>query len=326
MGAGAEGRCVDAVPARRRTDARRMCAVAGRPGIVWLASYPKSGNTWMRALLANCLADAGRAVPLNALPFPVSVYGLVFDEAAGLAVEDFTGDEIESLLPAYLRFDLRRLVAKQGARSHVYRKVHSAYVRNRSGQPLFPEDATAGAVYIVRNPLDVAVSWAFHGEEGDCAKSVARLNDARATVGGRGRDQPRQRLLDWSGNVESWCAAPFPVCVVRYEDMLADAVAELRRVVRFLRIEDVSEARLRRAAAHAGFANLRQSEAREGFREKPSKNPGFFFREGRAGGWRQHLSAVQARDLASMHWVTMEAFGYDPGHALGDRDGWSGSR
>ncbi len=295
-------------------------AISERRGFVWLASYPKSGNTWFRMLLANLLVDSREGVPLNARPFGFAVGGRRFDDLAGVAAGDCTGDETELLIPAFFRLDLARSNAL--LRPRLYRKVHSANVANGSGQALFPNDVTAGAVYIVRNPLDVAVSWAFHTGRSS-AKSVAFLNDVRSTLGGPHLSVCRERLLDWSGNVRSWCAAPFPALVLRYEDMLADTVAELRRAARFLRLEDVSEARLRRAVAHSSFARLREIEERKGFVEKPWKSAGRFFREGRAGGWREHLSAAQARLLVRRHWATMEAFGYDPKSTLGEIDALS---
>ena len=36
-------------------------------GIIWLASYPKSGNTWLRAFLHNLLRDPGRPYDINKL-------------------------------------------------------------------------------------------------------------------------------------------------------------------------------------------------------------------------------------------------------------------
>ena len=302
-------------PPSRGAGAER--STARERGFVWLASYPKSGNTWLRALLANVLACSDKAVPLNVLPFRMAVQSPLFGELAGVAVEDCTGDEIDSLVPAFLRMHLAEWPQDRRHRL-LYRKVHCAYVASRAGEALYPDDVTAGAVYVVRNPLDVAVAWANHNGEASCAKSIKRLNDTQATLGGPDTKQRRQRLLDWSSNVQSWCATPFPVLVLRYEDMLADTVAELRRLVRFLRLEDVSEAQLSRAVAHSSFANLRQMEERDGFGEKLWPNPGFFFHKGRAGRWRQHLSASQVRELVSMHWATMEAFGYDPKAALGD--------
>ena len=298
-----------------------MAACAAAPEwrrIVWLASYPKSGNTWTRALLANFLSASHHAFPLNALPFGPAIDSTRFGELAGVAAEDCNQDEVESLIPACLRVHIAESVA---CAEHRLCKEHGAYLANRAGQPLFPEDVTAGAVYIVRNPLDVAVSWAFHADDGRFADSVARLNDAHATLGGDGRAQYRKRLLDWSAHVRSWRTAPFPVLVVRYEDLVADTGRELRRVVRFLGFKAVAEAQLRHAVALSEFASLRGREEHEGFREKLPTNSGLFFRKGGVGGWHGTLPAAEAHKVVRRHWSTMAAFGYDPAGALKAVDG-----
>ena len=272
----------------------------------------------MRTLLTNFLLASHRAVPLNALPFPNAIDSFHFGELAGVAVEDCTPDEVDRLIPAFLRMSLPPPPAEPATRARpLLRKVHSAYVVNRDDEPLFPEDLTAGVVYIVRNPLDVAVSFAFHAEDGDCARSVSRLNDLGNTIGGGGKNQYLQRLLDWSGHVESWRAAPFPMLLVRYEDMLADAVSELRRVTRFLRLRGVTEARLRQAVAHSTFAKLRGSETHEGFAEKSLTHSGLFFREGGAGSWRRALSTAEARQIVRRHHSTMATLGYNSGGRTG---------
>lgn len=301
----------------RKEDGRCAAAPEWRR-IVWLASYPKSGNTWTRSLLANFLSASHRAFPINALPFGPAIDGPRFGELAGVTAEDFNQDEIESLLPACLRARVAESVA---CAEHRLCKDHGAYVANRAGEPLFPADVTAGAVYLVRNPLDVAVSWAFHADEGRFADSVARLNDAHATLGGGGRAQYRKRLLDWSAHVRSWRAASFPVLVVRYEDLLADTGRELRRVLRFLGFEDVAETQLRHAVARSEFASLRGREEREGFREKLPTNSGLFFRNGRVGSWRGTLPAAEVRKVVCRHRATMAELGYDPAGALQALDG-----
>ena len=89
------------------------------------------------------------------------------------------------------------------------------------------------------------------------------------------------------------------------------------RVARFLRLEGASDAgRRRRAAALSGFDRLRQEEERAGFGERKAGNPHPFFRSGRAGGWRRHLSAAQVREVVRAHGETMAAFGYDPQETL----------
>ena len=171
-------RCAD------RADVRRP--------FVWLASYPKSGNTWTRLLLANFLADSEQAVHINridkALPGIYPCDRDWFDRATGLPSSDCTDDEVEPLLPAALRAH----VAETGGERR-FCKVHDALHDTAAGEPLFPEDVSAGAVYLVRNPLDVAVSWAFHVGGEDFSEIVRRMNDRRFTVYGWVSPRARRR-------------------------------------------------------------------------------------------------------------------------------------
>ena len=289
---------------------------ARRPGglrrIVWLPSWPRSGNTWTRILLANYLADSGQPVSINEirqhLPEISSFSREDFEQAIGVTPEDLTDDEAETFLPALVRSRARR-TADAGAT--LFSKAHDAFRNTSAGEPLFPEEVTLGAVYILRNPLDVVVSRAFYSGR-DVAECIDQLNDPRTVQGGARANQFLQRPLDWSGHVRSWTAAPFPVLVVRYEDLLADTVGQLRGIVRFLRLEGAAdEDRLRRAAAFSSFARLREREDREGFRGHRWNHRHPFFRSGESGGWRRHLTPAQARRVVHAHAGTMEAFGYD---------------
>ena len=286
----------------------------GRRPFVWLASYLKSGNTWTRLLLANFVADSEQAVRINHVH--ETLLGIQpcvrdwFDRATGLSSSDFTDDEIEPLRPAAFR--ARAAEAVGGRR---FCKVHDALHDTAAGEPLFPEDVSAGAVYLVRNPLDVAVSWAFHAGEEDFSEAVTRMNDRRCVLGGGRSHHLRQRLLDWSGHVESWRSAPFPVLVVRYEDLLADTAGQLARMTRFLGLEGAADGRrLRRAAEASDFTRLREQEARDGFHERHPRCRRFF-RSGRSGDWRRHLSAAQALRVTRRHGAVMRACGYDPREA-----------
>ena len=176
---------------------------------------------------------------------------------------------------------------------------------------MFPDDVTVGAVHLIRNSLDVAVSWAFYvGEEG-FADSVAYLNARKSYLGGAGEYELRQWLFDWSGHVESWTGAPFPVLTVRYEDLLADTAGWLGKIASFLRLDGASDhRRLERAVAHSAFVRLQENERREGFFGRQLRSLSPFFRSGVAGDWRRHLSAAQVRDVLAAHGAAMARFGY----------------
>ena len=69
--------------------------------IIWLASYPKSGNTWLRVFLNNLLSEQERPVDINALnkTGPISSARFVFDKMTGIDSADFTPEEIDYYLP-----------------------------------------------------------------------------------------------------------------------------------------------------------------------------------------------------------------------------------
>ena len=293
-----------------------MTAIRDRGGLrrlVWLASYPKSGNTWVRILLANFLADSEAPVPINAIRRHLSEVGppsrSEFELEIGISSADCTDAEADLLVPALYRCQAVR-AAKAG--QTLFCKIHDACRKTSAGDPLISEEVTLGALYLLRNPLDVAVSSAFCFNWG-FSRSVAHLNDPQAKLAGASKPQLHQPLFDWSDHVRSWTGAPFPVLVVRYEDLLADAPGQLGRMARFLRLEGADdEGRLRRAAAFSSFDRLREEEDREGFNEgwRGLKHP--FFRCGESGAWRRHLSAEQVRSVLDAHAETMAAFGYDP--------------
>ena len=285
-----------------------VAPAAEAPGgsVVWLASYPRSGNTWLRALLTNYLGGRGTPASINALAGGAAFLSReLFDEELGVSSSDLTPEEIlrhRALLHELLTADLPR---------PTFVKVHDAFLRTAEGAVLFPPAATLGAVYVVRNPLDVAVSCARFWNW-PLARGVAELNDPAAALA-----RPAKRLHDvlpeplstWSGHVTSWLdQRELPVHVVRYEDLLADPAAAFAAVLRFAGIEP-DDGRVARAVGHARFDGLRAQEERSGFHEKPA-TARFFFRAGRAGAWREALSPEQVRTLVDAHAPLMERFGY----------------
>ena len=285
-------------------------------GIVWLASYPKSGNTWMRVFLARLLADDGAPFDINHISrdldegLGIASERSAFDQLSGIDASELLPDEIDALRPRVYE------AAAARATRQMFVKVHDAYLRTPAGEPLIPLSATRAAIYIVRNPLDVAVSLAFH-EAVDFDRAIAQMGDgdhAFSSSLSRLPCQLRQRLSTWGGHVASWIDAPGLAChVMRFEDMLARPDETFARAVRFLGLP-VDDASIRAALEGARFERLRGEEERDGFVEKPHR-AARFFRAGRVGGWRDHLSAAQARRVVADHRDVMQRLDYL------DRDG-----
>jgi aryl sulfotransferase len=276
--------------------------------IDWLASYPKSGNTWMRLLLANYYSETDEPHDINkpGVTNGIASSRFLFDNHLGINSTDLTDDEAMQLLP-----DLFLQMTQASDRRH-WMKVHDAQAMLSEGHWLFPPESSGSIIYLIRNPLDVAVSRAFHDGHGDMEKAVTSLCDPEATISGRSKSQLRQILGDWSHHVKSWVDQnAIPVLVVRYEDMLADTGQEFCRVLAFARGEElIDHERVKRAVHNTSFETLQAAEAKSGFREITSRQERFF-RKGKAGDWKNHLTDAQAARINHVHKEMMSRFDYD---------------
>ncbi|TNE40243.1 MAG: sulfotransferase domain-containing protein, partial [Alphaproteobacteria bacterium] len=126
-------------------------------GIIWLASYPKSGNTWVRTFLHNLLLNADRPADLNELTkFTIGDRNKIwYENLTGRPFSSFSEEEVARLTPRVHR-------AYMATRpDSVFVKTHS-WLGKSHGVPLITPECTAGAVYIIRNPLDVVISLSDH--------------------------------------------------------------------------------------------------------------------------------------------------------------------
>ena len=115
----------------------------------------------------------------------------------------------------------------------------------------------------------------------------------------------------WSIHVDSWTNPPRPgLAVLRYEDMLNNPIKTFGGLTQFLGLNPPRK-RLERAIERASFKTLRRQEDERGFKEK-SPFAQKFFREGRAGQWRELLTPPQIDKLVGQHKEQMQRFGYWP--------------
>lgn len=266
-----------------------------RRGIYWLASYPKSGNTWVRCLISSVLS--GGATPdLNRLGdvVPSAASRVLLEETLDIPTSDLIASEL-----AALRADAYRQWAS-GA--HNVLKVHDAY-----DPELFPADITAGTVLIVRDPRDIVPSLAHHLHF-TLDVAIARLASADF-VFASGHPLTEQRLGSWSEHTRSWLErGAGPLLLLRYEDLLADPIGRTAQLCRFLGL-NAGAAVISRAVHSCCFPSLQAAEAASGFREK-SKHQDRFFRRGTAGSWRDSLDSEQAARVLRDHRVMMDRTGY----------------
>jgi len=274
--------------------------------LVWLASYPKSGNTWLRILLSHYMAGDDQALNINNLSIPNAADITVFEQHGILCPTELTADEGDQA-----RLALYRCLGAQGSALR-WLKIHDAFRRIASGERLCPPDVSRWVVYLVRHPADVAISFGYHFGM-STPEVVELMGRSDATIGRGSRLQFGQVLQSWSQHVDSWWRqTDIPVVMVRYEDLLHDPEGGFAQLVGTLGLP-VDPRRVRAAVEAARFDRLQEIEKAAGFAERAPRADTPFFRAGRAGQWREHLPVPLRLRLAHDHRDMIEALGYDAG-------------
>jgi hypothetical protein len=271
--------------------------------LVWIASYPKSGNTWVRAFLHNYIRQGNAPYDINRLT-------------------DLTAADVNA--ERYQRYDkrpasqysiadvqrMRRLVHRDLTaldKTLVFVKTHNARLEV-AGAPLITPEVTAGAIVVVRDPRDVAVSYSRHlGRSID--ETIDRMADPEAATGGTDR-KVYERHGSWSLHVDSWTNEPNPhVRVLRYETLAEAPEATFGALIAWLGQPPPAE-RLQRAIGFSGIAELRAQEQAGGFTERVAESTGPFFGAGQPGVWRSVLSPAQRARIERDHGAVMARFLY----------------
>ncbi len=257
--------------------------------IVWIASYPKSGNTWVRWLLCNLM---GHRI-----------------KSAG---------EMEQIVPD---------IHQSGAPTSPPAQITCMKTHFPCSIQLPMLAHTAAAVYMIRHPMDVMASNVDYARRGiaggmDEPMAVARYMDEFIAHGG----VPYwigQGFGTWQENVWSWTGykQPFPVLVLRYEQMLQDAHGAAGQLNDFLGLGK-SAVEIREAVEASTFERMAEAEESD-IRQKKSGvfyDPNIqsnldaghrFMRSGKAGRGKQALSPEQRQRFLEVFGASMRQLGYD---------------
>ena len=289
----------------------------------YLASYPKSGNTWCRVFITELrrLAGLDSAEATAAAQQEEQELRLNRDLATGSIVssrhwlDDQLGIDSSDLSWAELdkvrgRAGHQRALYAECLRYH---KVHDAFVSpDSAGRPVVPVEGCRGAVVVIRYPADVAVSLS-HFFSWPLERCVAFLLDEQAGLcrsSKRGGQQVRQFMGTWANHVHSWIdQQQIPVLLLRYEDLLAEPQLQFSQLARFLELPAEPEL-IAEAVRNTSFQTLRAKEEQEGgFHERPDGCERFF-RSGRSGEGREQLTSEQLGALEAGFEQTLRRFTY----------------
>lgn len=271
--------------------------------IVWLASYPKSGNTWARLFLTSYIANEEKFDPNHALKGSFhDASRILMSKTLGVTTEGLDSKVVSGMRPGYLA-----QLAKSGKKD-VLVKTHVANGA-WNNVPMVPPKLTRAAIYLVRHPFDVAVSFAKHMSF-SVDDAIAAMANPSFQLGSD--SQVAQPMSTWSNHVSSWLNGnDFPHVCVRYEDMHQNPFLSFSNILAMMGLK-TDYKRMSKALDQVAFSKMQAVEAKDGFAEKPTNGMEKFFVSGRTGTWREVLKAEQTKRLWNDHKEAMEHLGYGP--------------
>ena len=273
--------------------------------IVWIASYPKSGNTWVRCFLdAYFLGE----VDINDLLCSVSDDNGVRAALGGDSHTDIMDEPVEivmmtkqmallRLIDAYLQTDVKGIP--------LFVKTHNANVI-ANGVELLPERLTKATIHIVRDPRHVLPSFANH-TGADLDSALESMTDVYRVLDGRKQRKIPDMLSSWGKHLSSFTGSDMHnVLTVRYEDMVAQPVHSFSSILRHSGINP-DASRVESALALVELGKLKAQEEKNGFGEQSHKARGVFF-----GGEREKIQPRHIYRLERRFKTQMRSVGYLP--------------
>ena len=262
--------------------------------ITWIASYPKSGNTWMKLFLKSYFNSSNSDFSINPKPddnFKVENFPITSEfKNLNIQYKDFA--EI-----AKNWISMQSLINLNNKSN--YLKTHNAMCSINNYQFTNNEN-TIGAIYIVRDPRDVAISYSkFLGKDIDETIEYILSDSCFEQDLFENELYKKSVMGSWAYHYNSWKNYKAnEIIIVKYEDMLKKTNETFFKVLNYLNkiinIE-VNEKKMMNAINLTSFKNLKKLEKNGGFNENPSSNP--FFRKGKIGEWKKTLNSKQIQKI-----------------------------
>ena len=262
--------------------------------IIWLSSYPKNGNTWLRALIsAYYYSDDGFFLGdqnlQNIQQFPVkkNLEGFNFDPRK-------PGDSARFWIPAQEKLNMDRKVK--------FLKTHSALVK--LGQNEFTNKKnTLGCIYIVRDPRNVIDSMCRHFQI-DHDKALSVMQDEKNFTYDFKKTNDYsdyQFISSWEKNYQSWKNNRLiPIKFLKYEDLLKETFFVFKEIVEFIdklinNKKGFNREKAKNAVKSTSFENLKKIEENQGFSEsiiaRKDKKKIPFFHLGPKNEWQKNFDS-----------------------------------
>ena len=273
--------------------------------IIWLASYPKSGNTWVRLFLNKLLYSRNVPLDINNIQiqqFPNKKHfnSFVNDMSSiNELVQNYTNSQ------AFINLD----------KKIKFLKTHSA--NWTSGNYKFTNyENTLGTIYIVRDPRNVVTSIKNHYSKNDYEDALNFMINEKKFIGSRHVKEEFNipvLISSWSNHYNSWKKLNKNYILIKYENLLSDPMKEFNKICNFIEKiikRNFSSVDIKSSIDSCNFSELQKQEEKVGFIESPKRNSNKFFFLGPKNDWQKILDIKISKKIETLFEKEMIELGY----------------
>ena len=274
--------------------------------IIWIASYPKSGNTWVRSLISSYYfsKDEFNFSYLKNIP--------------NFSIDNFISKDVNiknNLDVAKQWLNVQKII-NNNYKKTLFFKTHNACVTINKN--LFTNsDNTAACIYIVRDPRNIVTSYKnFEKKSFEEILNHMKDDESFLTTEKKIGFKGFEFIGSWASNYNSWFhnKLGIPVCLVKYEDLIKDTLGEFKKIIDFIaNVQNVknyvfNNEKAKKAVSNSSFESLSKMEIDTGFNEARGKQK--FFNLGEKNRWQKILPLNVKENIEKNFYEEMKELKY----------------
>ena len=277
--------------------------------IIWLASYPKSGNTFLRSFLSTYFFS-------NDNKFNFELLGNIrqYPKTSLFSKLGVNVNNRSEIAKSHLQ--VQRYI-NQDSKKFKFLKTHSGFLK-MDGNSFTDLKNTLGVIYIVRDPRDVVISYAHHNNQ--THEQTSKMITDNYILDAESKGIVPVYMGSWSLNYSSWKQFKDfnKYLLIKYEDLIKDKKGNFKKILHFIKNItktnlEIDDDKIEKIITEIDFEKLKKLEKKNGFAEAKKDDKGnkiIFFRKGVSNQWRESLDKKIQKSIETICEKEMKELGY----------------